>query len=220
MSDGLTVPFALPPASRAPGSSHLVVTAGLAEVAAGSIAMGLGGYLEARGEAELYQREREGRRPRWVEQTAIERAEVVGIRGTHGMDDAAGTAVVPAPKRQPSRWVDCMTRFELGLERPTPRRALAARQGSVAPTLSAACPPAALHAHRQGGDSAAGIDRLHACRYQVARLSPTRMLTIDFPALEKQGLLRQRDRRASAEAHGPSAGRSPAEPRRRRLPDQ
>src|SRR5216117_4342892 len=60
MADGLTVPFALAAGlTGAVVSTNIIVTAGLAEIAAGSIAMGLGGYLAAKSDAEHYQKERE-----------------------------------------------------------------------------------------------------------------------------------------------------------------
>jgi VIT1/CCC1 family predicted Fe2+/Mn2+ transporter len=125
MSDGLTVPFALAAGiSGAVGSSHVVVTAGLAEIAAGSIAMGLGGYLAARGDAEHYLRERHREESEVKEKRAAEEAEVVEILTSYGVDEAASAAVVAALERQPNRWVDFMMRFELGLERPNPSRAL------------------------------------------------------------------------------------------------
>src|SRR6516225_9186009 len=99
MSDGLTVPFALAAGiSGALASSHLVVTAGLAEVAAGSIAMGLGGYLAARGEADHYERERRREEAEVVEKTAAEEAEVVDILSAYGVGEAGSAAVVEALK--------------------------------------------------------------------------------------------------------------------------
>jgi VIT1/CCC1 family predicted Fe2+/Mn2+ transporter len=125
MSDGLTVPFALAAGiSGAVASTHLVVTAGLAEVAAGSIAMGLGGYLAARGDAEHYDRERRREEAEVIERQDAERAEVVDILADYGVEGDAALAVLAALERQPSSWVDFMMRFELGLERPSPRRAL------------------------------------------------------------------------------------------------
>lgn len=125
MSDGLTVPFALAAGiSGAVASSHLVVTAGLAEVAAGSVAMGLGGYLAARGEADHYELERRREEAEVIGKPAAEESEVVDMLAAYGVDEATSAAVVEALKRQPSRWVDFMMRFELGLERPNPRRAL------------------------------------------------------------------------------------------------
>ena len=70
MADGLTVPFALAAGlSGAVAQSGIIVTAGLAEIAAGAIAMGLGGYLAARSDAEHYERERSRERHRWADFT-------------------------------------------------------------------------------------------------------------------------------------------------------
>lgn len=125
MSDGLTVPFALAAGiSGAVASTHLVVTAGLAEVAAGSIAMGLGGYLAARGEAEHYHRERRREEREVVEMRDAELAEVETILRSYGVGEAESGLVAQALSEQPGRWVDFMMRFELGLEEPDPRRAL------------------------------------------------------------------------------------------------
>ena len=125
MADGLTVPFALAAGlSGAVASSKIVVTAGLAEVAAGSIAMGLGGYLAARSEAEHYQNEhlRETREVETVPE--IEAAEVQGIFQNYGLDEAQSILVVDAMRKNPTAWIDFMMRFELGLEEPDPKRAL------------------------------------------------------------------------------------------------
>lgn len=124
-SDGLTVPFALAAGvSGAVSSTHLVVTAGLAEVAAGSIAMGLGGYLAARGEAEHYLRERRREEREVAEVPDQELAEVTTILGRYGVDLDLAQNAARALQRHPERWVDFMMRFELGLEEPDPRRAL------------------------------------------------------------------------------------------------
>src|SRR5436189_1221961 len=125
MSDGLTVPFALAAGlTGALDASAIVVTAGLAEVAAGSIAMGLGGYLAARSDAEHYASElaREEREIRDVPD--IEAREVADILGTYGVAPADAETVVAAMRRVPDKWRDFMMRFELGLEAPDPRRAL------------------------------------------------------------------------------------------------
>jgi VIT1/CCC1 family predicted Fe2+/Mn2+ transporter len=125
MSDGLTVPFALAAGlSGAVASSHIVVTAGLAEVAAGSIAMGLGGYLAARSDAEHYASElaREEREIRDVPD--VEAREVADILLTYGVAANDADTVVAAMRRVPDKWRDFMMRFELGLEAPDPRRAL------------------------------------------------------------------------------------------------
>lgn len=125
MSDGLTVPFALAAGlSGAVVASRLVVTAGLAEVVAGSIAMGLGGYLAARSDAEHYASERRREEREVVELPEREEAEVVEVLYAYGIDEDASAAVVAALKARPKAWVDFMMKFELGLEEPDPRRAL------------------------------------------------------------------------------------------------
>jgi len=125
MSDGLTVPFALAAGlSGAVQSAHIVVTAGVAEIAAGSIAMGLGGYLAARTDREHYasERDRELHEVETVpEQEAEEVAEV--LRG-YGLAPEVAAPVVAAIRSDRQRWVDFMMRFELGLEAPDPRRAV------------------------------------------------------------------------------------------------
>lgn len=125
MSDGLTVPFALAAGlSGAVAASNLVVTAGLAEVAAGSIAMGLGGFLAARSDAEHYRAElaREAEEVKRI--PAAEEQEIRDIFGAYGVSPEACAGVVEAFKRNPEQWVNFMMRFELGLERPDPRQAL------------------------------------------------------------------------------------------------
>jgi len=124
MSDGLTVPFALAAGlSGAVVSTHIVVTAGLAEIAAGSIAMGLGGYLAARSDAEHYTNER-AREQREVEtMPEEEKAEVARVFDSYGLTPAQVGPVVEALSTHPDAWVDFMMRFELGLEQPEPGRA-------------------------------------------------------------------------------------------------
>jgi VIT1/CCC1 family predicted Fe2+/Mn2+ transporter len=125
MSDGLTVPFALAAGlSGAVQSSGIIVTAGLAEVAAGSIAMGLGGYLAARSDAEHYAAE-ERREWREVETVPdIELAEVSELFQAYGLSEAAIAPILQAFEANPKAWVDFMMRYELGLEEPNPKRAL------------------------------------------------------------------------------------------------
>jgi vacuolar iron transporter family protein len=126
MSDGLTVPFALAAGiSGAIAASHLVVTAGLAEIAAGSIAMGLGGYLASRSEAEHYASERRREEDEVETVPDIEAREVAEIFAGYGLSRAESASVVEGLRKRPQPWVDFMMRFELGLERPDPRRALA-----------------------------------------------------------------------------------------------
>ncbi len=125
MSDGLTVPFALAAGlSGAVDNSHIVVVAGLAEIAAGSIAMGLGGYLAAKSDAEHYESERL-REEREVQEIPDEEArEVQKVFADYGLSHEDSVPVVQALTRKPKEWVDFMMRFELGLEEPDPKRAV------------------------------------------------------------------------------------------------
>jgi VIT1/CCC1 family predicted Fe2+/Mn2+ transporter len=125
MADGLTVPFALAAGlSGAVGSTGLVVVAGLAEIAAGGIAMGLGGYLAARSDAEHYTIERARELAETGAKPAAEAAEVTHILRAFGLAAEESAPIVAALKERPEAWVDFMMRFELGLEKPDPRRAL------------------------------------------------------------------------------------------------
>jgi VIT1/CCC1 family predicted Fe2+/Mn2+ transporter len=132
MSDGLTVPFALAAGlSGAAVSTRIVVTAGLAEIAAGSIAMGLGGYLAARSDAEHYASELAREEREIIERPDDERREVAEVFEQYGMTNAEGNAIVAALAQRPVAWRDFMMRFELGLEAPEPGRALASA-GTIA----------------------------------------------------------------------------------------
>jgi len=124
MSDGLTVPFALAAGlSGAVDSTTIVITAGLAEIAAGSIAMGLGGYLAGQTEVEHY--DTEERR----EYEEIEKLHEVEIRETkeifaeYGISEEHQEVIARQMAKDPKKWVDFMMRFELGLERPDKNRA-------------------------------------------------------------------------------------------------
>ncbi len=126
MSDGLTVPFALAAGlSGAVAGTSIIVTAGLAEIAAGSIAMGLGGYLAARSDAEHYASERRREEREVIEKTEVEREEVREVFRAYGLAEETIAPVVAALEAKPKAWVDFMMRFELGLEEPDPKRALA-----------------------------------------------------------------------------------------------
>lgn len=125
MSDGLTVPFALAAGiSGAVSSSHIVVVAGLAEIVAGSIAMGLGGYLAAKSDAEHYESERKREESEIVKLVDDEIKETRDIFQSYGLTEEETVPVVASLQKRPTSWVDFMMRFELGLERPDPRRAL------------------------------------------------------------------------------------------------
>jgi vacuolar iron transporter family protein len=124
MSDGLTVPFALAAGlSGAVESSGIIVIAGLAEVAAGAIAMGLGGYLAARTDAEHFASERAREERETEEMPEQEAAEVADVLRSYGLEADKVTAVVNSICADKKRWVDFMMRFELGLEEPDPKRA-------------------------------------------------------------------------------------------------
>jgi VIT1/CCC1 family predicted Fe2+/Mn2+ transporter len=125
MSDGLTVPFALAAGlSGAVQNTRLVVVGGLAEIAAGSIAMGLGGYLAARGDTEHYEQERVREYREIKEIPEEEMAEVSRVFQQYGLTKEESTSIAEALSRRPDAWVDFMMRFELGLEPPESGRAI------------------------------------------------------------------------------------------------
>jgi vacuolar iron transporter family protein len=125
MADGLTVPFALAAGiSGALTSSHIVVTAGLAEIAAGCIAMGMGGYLAARSDCEHYESEKRREEQEIREKTEAEKQEIVDIFKQYGVTAEECAPILTALQRRPEAWRDFMMRFELGLEEPDPKRAL------------------------------------------------------------------------------------------------
>jgi VIT1/CCC1 family predicted Fe2+/Mn2+ transporter len=124
MSDGLTVPFALAAGlSGATTSSFLVVTGGLAEVAAGAIAMGLGGYLAAKSDRDHYFNERKREAQEILERPEDERREVEDVFRTYGLEKEQIAPILVAFQQKPQHWVNFMMRFELGIEEPEPGRA-------------------------------------------------------------------------------------------------
>jgi VIT1/CCC1 family predicted Fe2+/Mn2+ transporter len=124
MADGLTVPFALAAGlSGAVQGTGVIITAGVAEVAAGAIAMGLGGYLAARTDAEHYATERETEVAESENIPEKEAEEVALVFRSYGLPETTVQDVVTAIRGNRDRWVDFMMRFELGLEAPDPRRA-------------------------------------------------------------------------------------------------
>ena len=125
MSDGLTVPFALAAGlSGAVANPRLIVVGGLAEIAAGSIAMGLGGYLAGRGDSEHYQQEKAREYREIKEIPDEEKAEVSRVFCEYGLPATESAQVAEALSQHPDAWVDFMMRFELGLEEPDPKRAV------------------------------------------------------------------------------------------------
>ncbi len=125
MADGLTVPFALAAGlSGADTTTRIIVVAGLAEIAAGSIAMGLGGYLAAKNDADHYESELL-REQREVEEIPEEEArEVLEVFETYGLTRQEAVPIVDTLRQRPKQWIDFMMRFELGLEPPDPKRAV------------------------------------------------------------------------------------------------
>src|SRR5271155_5758160 len=124
MSDGLTVPFALAAGlSGAVEATSIIITAGLAEVAAGSIAMGLGGYLAARTDAEHFAAERAREERETIEIPEVEAAEVAAVFRAYGVHETLIGPVVAAIRSDREKWVDFMMKFELGIEEPRPGRA-------------------------------------------------------------------------------------------------
>jgi len=125
MSDGLTVPFALAAGlSGAHVGTSVVVLAGLAEIAAGSIAMGLGGYLAARTDAEHYNNERQREVKETHDMPEEEALEVARVFQGWGLTDQQVDPIVATISSDEKRWIDFMMKFELGLEEPDPKRAV------------------------------------------------------------------------------------------------
>jgi vacuolar iron transporter family protein len=124
MSDGLTVPFALAAGlSGAVSSSSIIVIAGIAEVCAGSIAMGLGGYLAGKTEQDHYKSEKkreydevENLRHREIEETKEFFANI-------GLSTKLQEAATEEISKDKDRWVNFMMKYELGLDEPDPKRA-------------------------------------------------------------------------------------------------
>ncbi len=124
MSDGLTVPFALAAGiSSAVSDNHIVITAGIAEIIAGSIAMGLGGYLAGRTEVEHYHSEL---KREWEEVETVpekEKEEVKEVFADYGFSEESQHMLVEELCKDKKKWVDFMMKFELGLEEPNANRA-------------------------------------------------------------------------------------------------
>jgi len=134
MADGLTVPFALAAGlSGTTANSSIIVVAGLAEIAAGSIAMGLGGYLAAKTDIDHYRSERQREQRETFELPDKETEEVAEIFSSYGLAPEHVGPVVAAIKSDRERWIDFMMRFELGFEAPDPNRA---RQSALTIALS------------------------------------------------------------------------------------
>ena len=125
MADGLTVPFALAAGlSGAIADSRIIVTAGFAEIVAGSIAMGLGGYLAGKSDVEHYDSEYEREIYEIDKMLEHEKDEVMEIFENYGLTRAESSPIVDSLAIRPADFADFMMRFELGLEKPNPKRAL------------------------------------------------------------------------------------------------
>ena len=142
MSDGLTVPFALAAGlSGAVDTTRIIVTAGLAEIAAGAIAMGLGGYLAAQSEAEHYHAERQREVTEVTEKPEAEVTETAEVFRSYGVTEEESRPIVDALRTRPEAWVDFMMRFELGLEQSDPRRAVVSALTIAGAYIAGGCIP-------------------------------------------------------------------------------
>ncbi len=124
MSDGLTVPFALAAGlSGAVQHNSIVITAGIAEIVAGSIAMGLGGYLAGKTEQEHYQAELKREYDEVEEIPEAEKNEVRLVFAHYGLNELTQNTIADELAKDKEKWVDFMMKYELGLEKPNVNRA-------------------------------------------------------------------------------------------------
>jgi vacuolar iron transporter family protein len=124
MADGLTVPFALAAGlSGAVDSTKIIVTAGIAEIIAGSIAMGLGGYLAGKTEVDHYNAELHREYEETVLYPEKEKEEVREVFAGYGISEEHQHIIADSLAKDQHKWVDFMMRFELGLVKPDPKRA-------------------------------------------------------------------------------------------------
>src|SRR5829696_9738532 len=124
MSDGLTVPFALAAGlSGAVNSTGLIIIAGIAEIAAGSIAMGLGGYLAGKTEVDHYNSELKREYDEVERLPHREKEEVKEFFANLGLSEEVQQQAVEEMTKDKEKWVDFMMKYELGLDKPDPRRA-------------------------------------------------------------------------------------------------
>src|ERR1039457_6263124 len=125
MADGLTVPFALAAGlSSIPAASNgIIVTAGQEENIAGSIAMGLGGYLAGKTEYDHYQAELDREYREIKEFNDVERQECKDIFANYGLSPDAQEMIICELEKDEDKWVDFMMKYELGLDKPDVHRA-------------------------------------------------------------------------------------------------
>ena len=125
MSDGLTVPFALAAGlSGAVDSTSIILIAGIAEIAAGSIAMGLGGYLAGKTEMDHYQSELKREYDEVEKVPHREKEEVKDFFANLGLSEEMQEKATMEVIKDKEKWVDFMMKYELGLDKPDPKRAL------------------------------------------------------------------------------------------------
>lgn len=124
MSDGLTVPFALAAGlSGAVQHNSIVITAGIAEIVAGSIAMGLGGYLAGKTEQEHYQAELKREYDEVEDIPEEEKKEVRLVFAQYGLNESTQNTIADELSKNKDNWVNFMMKYELGLEKPNVNRA-------------------------------------------------------------------------------------------------
>jgi vacuolar iron transporter family protein len=124
MADGLTVPFALAAGlSGAVSSNGLIITAGIAEIVAGSIAMGLGGYLAGKTEVEHYASELKREYDEVERVPEREMQEVKDVFKEYGISPKLQDELANEISKDKDKWVDFMMKYELGMEKPDPKRA-------------------------------------------------------------------------------------------------
>jgi len=124
MSDGLTVPFALAAGlSGAISSTNLIIIAGLAEIAAGSIAMGLGGYLAGKTEVDHYNSEMKREYEEVEKVPEVEKQEIRTFLSSLGLSNTVQDQAIEEITKDKDKWVELMMKYELGLEKPDPKRA-------------------------------------------------------------------------------------------------
>jgi VIT1/CCC1 family predicted Fe2+/Mn2+ transporter len=124
MSDGLTVPFALAAGlSGAVQHNSIVITAGIAEIVAGSIAMGLGGYLAGKTEQEHYDSELKREYEEIEEIPEEEKKEIRVVFAKYGLNLQTQNLIADELAKDKDQWVDFMMKYELGLEKPDANRA-------------------------------------------------------------------------------------------------
>jgi VIT1/CCC1 family predicted Fe2+/Mn2+ transporter len=124
LSDGITVPFALTAGiSGAVTNNDIIITAGIAEICAGAIAMGLGGYLAGKTEEEHYYNELEREYQEIKNLPEVEKQEVKEVFAKYGLSAETQDKVADELAKNDKQWVDFMMRYELGLEEPEKGRA-------------------------------------------------------------------------------------------------